>query len=177
MIDLIKQKLGRLLGEGRGRFRIKRIIYTAISLLGSKGLALLVTIISLPLTYNYLGEERYGMMATIVSFLAMLGFADLGLGLGLHNRVSEFETNNDWHGLRKVVSSTFYMLVMMSLILFALFLLSYYFIDWSEVFNVHSPLAISEANPAMAVFILIFVISLPFSIAVSYTHLTLPTKA
>lgn len=160
----VPEKIKYQLSKGRGGFRIKRILMTSVSLLGSKVLALLVAIISLPLTYNYLGEERYGMMATIVSFMSIMSFADLGLGLGLHNRVAEFEIKKDWNGLRAIVSSTFYMLVAVATTFFCFFLISSYFVDWYKIFNVHSELAKSEAARAMLVFITVFLFSIPFTI-------------
>jgi len=36
-----------------------------------------------------LNAERFGVMMTIVSLVASLGFADLGLGFGLQNRWAE----------------------------------------------------------------------------------------
>jgi O-antigen/teichoic acid export membrane protein len=45
-------------------------------------------VISVPLTLTYLGSERYGMWMAISSIVALLAFADFGLGNGLVNAIA-----------------------------------------------------------------------------------------
>lgn len=142
--------------------RIRRIIYTGISALGSKGINLIVVLISVPLTYNYLGDERFGMLMTMLSILAIMGFADLGLGLGLLNKIAIYESNTT--KLKSAISSTFFFLIGISTLLSIIFLIPSYYIDWHIVFNVHSSLAKSEVNQMVFVFITIFLLVLPFTI-------------
>ena len=75
--------------EGRSRERYRRVALTAISSAGARVIAVVTMLIAVPLTLHYLGTERYGMWMTISSIIAMMGFADLGMGLGLMNAISE----------------------------------------------------------------------------------------
>ena len=51
--------------EGRAKERIRRATLTAIGTMIAKGINALTVLISVPLTVNYLGAERYGMWMTI----------------------------------------------------------------------------------------------------------------
>ena len=55
----------------------------------AKAIGLLTSLVSVPLTYRYLGAERYGIWMVLISIIAAMGFADLGIGNGLMNAVSE----------------------------------------------------------------------------------------
>jgi O-antigen/teichoic acid export membrane protein len=55
----------------------------------ARAIGLLTSLISVPLTYRYLGPERYGIWMVLFSFIAAMGFADLGIGNGLMNVVLE----------------------------------------------------------------------------------------
>ena len=74
---------------GRAQERQRRFILTVLSNFAIKGITLFTTIISIRLTVNYLGAERFGMWALISTFSAMLAFADLGIGNGLLNSISD----------------------------------------------------------------------------------------
>lgn len=166
MIKRIKELIVGILnpGENRNLFRLRGILFTGLSTFGSKAVNLLVTFISVPLTYNYLGDERFGMMMTILSIIAMINFADMGLGLGLMNRLAEFENSEDKNALRKAISSTFFFLILIATLFFGIFVLVSQFIAWSQIFNVTSDLAIQESRTAVFIFVSCFVCSLPFSI-------------
>src|SRR5574341_1512330 len=69
--------------EGRSQERYRRLVLTALAQAGSRGLLALTLLAAVPLTLGYLGQERYGLWATISSFLVLLQFADLGIGNGL----------------------------------------------------------------------------------------------
>ena len=146
----------------RNNFRVRRIVITAFSILGSKGITSIVALISLPLTINYLGNERFGMMMTIVSMLALMNFADMGLGLGLQNRIPKLENNKDL--FQTTVSSTFFFLTMVSLVLSVVFTLLYFLIDWPKAFNVETDIAKAEAGYSVLVLFFCFVINIPLSI-------------
>ena len=71
--------------------RLVAILKTGFSSLIIKLLSVIISFISVPLTYNYLGVDRYGIWLTITSMVAFLTFADLGLGISLINPYNEIE--------------------------------------------------------------------------------------
>ena len=149
--------------DDRGTFRLKRILINGISVFGSRGITMLVSIISLPLTINYLGTERFGMMETMVSLITIMNFADLGLGFGLQNRVAELNNSNE-KSLHNAVSSVFSVLIITSIIITTLFIFFYSRVSWEKVFNVNSILAKNEVNNSVLIFFVCFIIQIPFSI-------------
>jgi O-antigen/teichoic acid export membrane protein len=150
--------------EGRSKERYRRAAITSLAQVFSKGVSMLTMIISVPLTLHYLGAERYGMWMTISSVVLMMGFADLGMGLGLMNAVSEAHGREDRQAAVNSVSSGFVMLSTMALVILTGFALTYPFIPWPKLFNVKSQLAVQEAGPAMAVFVVCFALNLPLGV-------------
>jgi len=150
--------------EGRSKERYRRVAMTALASAFAKGVSMLTVIISVPLTLHYLGSERYGLWMTISSLIAMLSFADLGLGNGLLNVISDAKGRDNKEDAISGVSSTFFMLTCIALIIGLFFSIAYSFIPWPQVYNLSSPTAIGEAGPATTVFILCFFLNLPLGI-------------
>jgi len=98
------------------------------------------------------------------SLISLLSFADLGLSNGLLNSVSKANGTKDNGLARKSVSSAFFMLVFIALILSLVYSVVSPFIEWRNVFNVKTELAIQESGPAMNLLMFIFLVSIPFSV-------------
>jgi O-antigen/teichoic acid export membrane protein len=150
--------------EGRSRERYRRAGLTAITSGVAKGISILAGLITIPLTLNYLGTERYGLWMTISSFVLIMGFADLGMGNGLINAISEANGKDDRQAALNYVSSGLFMLVGVGLLIILAFILAYPHVPWPTIFNIKSQLAITEAGPAVAVFVLIFAVNLPLGV-------------
>jgi Na+-driven multidrug efflux pump len=150
--------------DGRSRERYRRVALTAFANAGSRGVTVATMLVAVPLTLNYLGAERYGLWMTISSVIAMMAFADLGMGLGLMNAISEAHGKDDRQAAVTYVSSGFFMLAALALFIVGAFALAYPFIPWPRLFNVKTPQAIQEAGPAMAVFLACFAANLPLGV-------------
>lgn len=150
--------------EGRSKERYRRAALTVLASVAAKGISILTVLISVPLTVGYLGAERYGLWMTISSVVAMLVFADMGMGNGLLNAVSEANGRDDREAARRYVSSAFFMLSGVAAVVGGVFLILYPFISWQGLFNVASGAAVKESGPAMAVFIACFVVNIPLGI-------------
>jgi len=122
-------------------------------------------IVSVPLSLGYLGQERYGMLVTLTSIGGMLGFADLGLGNGLVNAIAEAYGHNDRESARRCVSSAFFILSVVSLIVVIALAVGLNVAPWPRVFNVTSVTASGEAGLSAAVFICCFAVTLPLTVA------------
>lgn len=150
--------------EGRSLERYRCVAMTTMSAGLAKGVTALTLFVSVPLTLAYLGSERYGLWMTIGSVVAILSFADFGIGNGLVNVVSEANGRDDRRLAREYVSSAFFMLAALSFVLACVFTMIYPWLSWQRLFNVHSAIAISEAGPAMAVFCGCFLVNIPLGI-------------
>lgn len=66
---------------GTSKERYRRILLSGGSVLIF--FSIIINFIIIPLTVNFLGQERYGLWMAITSVLALVSFSDLGLGNGL----------------------------------------------------------------------------------------------
>jgi O-antigen/teichoic acid export membrane protein len=150
--------------EGRATERHRGVALSALASAIAKAISIATALISVPLTLGYLGPERFGMWMTMSSFVVMLSFADLGIGNGLMNAVAGAHGKNDRLAIRGFISSSFFVLMIIALMILVLFAASYRFVPWFKIFNVESDLARREAGPAFAVFIVCFALAIPTSI-------------
>jgi len=122
------------------------------------------SLVTVPLTLKYLGNERFGLWMTISSVLAMAAFADFGVGNGVLNTVAEAFGRDDIDGIRKAVSSGFALLNTIAASILLLFFSIYRFISWADFFRVVSPRARAEAGPALAVFAVCFALNISIDV-------------
>ncbi|WP_211150548.1 lipopolysaccharide biosynthesis protein [Novosphingobium sp. HR1a] len=130
---------------------------SALAKLVSVGTALL----TVPLALHYLGVERYGMWMILSSLVAMLSFADLGIGNGILNTVAAAHGREDRTAMREGISSGFFVLSMVAALILLVFALFYRHVAWHEFFNVRSLRARAEAGPAIAAFVMCFAVAIP----------------
>jgi O-antigen/teichoic acid export membrane protein len=153
------------LTEGRrGSRRNRRAVTSTVAAIGARGVALLVSLISVPLLIGFLGVERYGILVAATSLTSMLVFADFGLANGLLNLVSEANGRDDREAARRGVSSAFVMLTSIAVILGVLFLALLPAIPLADLFNVTDQAAQSEVTATVAVLVAAFFVSLPFAL-------------
>ena len=147
--------------SARGRERARRAALTGFTSILAKVVVLATTIISVPLTFRYLGLDRYGLWMTMTSFVLFLGFADLGVGNGLAAAVAEAHGREDEGQAQRQVSCGFFLLCSLGLSFLLLFAALYPFISWARVYGTSTPLAGHEAGPATAVLMLCTALSMP----------------
>jgi O-antigen/teichoic acid export membrane protein len=150
--------------EGRSKERLRRVALTALVSALAQMVNVLTMLISIPMTLNYLGAERYGLWVAISSLITVLGFADLGMGNGLLNAIAEANGRNDPKAAESYVSSAFFMLTGVSLLLGLFWILVNPYISWNWLFNVTTPRAVAESGPAMTVFVWCTLVGLPLSL-------------
>lgn len=157
---------GRGGGEStdRAATRNRRAAVTGGTAVLARAVQVGTSLITVPLTIHYLGNERFGLWMAISSVLAMANFADFGLGNGVLNTVAEAYGKDDIHGVRRAISSGFAVLSAVAVLLFAGFLILYPLISWADAFRVRSELARAEASPALLVFAFCFVLNIPLDL-------------
>ncbi|MCS6806045.1 MAG: oligosaccharide flippase family protein [Acidobacteriota bacterium] len=168
MIDQI-----RLLGRGlfipqpdnRGQERLRRAGLTGITAMLSHGLVIATGLISVPLTINYLGQERYGVWLTINSLLNWLAVANLGFsGNALINSLAEANGKDDRELERELVATAFWSLIGLAVLLSVVFAVIFPMISWPAVFNVTSSVSLGELHWAVILSLAGFVLMFPLNI-------------
>jgi O-antigen/teichoic acid export membrane protein len=148
----------------RGAERNRRAFLTGGTATLARVVQVGTSLITVPLTLKYLGNERFGLWMTISSVLAMAAFADFGVGNGVLNTVAKAYGKDDVEGIRKAVSSGFAVLNTIAAVLLSLFFCVYRFVSWGDFFHVISPQARSEAGPALAVFAVCFAFNIAMDV-------------
>jgi O-antigen/teichoic acid export membrane protein len=148
----------------RSRNRYRRAAMNGVTSLLAKLVVLATTLITVPLTYRYLGMERYGLWMTITSVILFLGFADFGVGNGVTASIAKADGNDSRETAQRVVSCGFYLLWLVAGCLALFFAACYPMISWTHLYGTKTLLAAREAGPASAVLLLCTALNMPLGI-------------
>lgn len=147
--------------EGRSRERYRRTALSAAASAVAKGITLVTTAVTIPLTLGYLGSERFGIWMTLSAIVTMLAFTDLGIGNSLLNSVAAAAGRGDRALMRTYVSSGLAMLLMVSAVLGLAFVAFYGLVPWANLLHATSTTAVAEIGPAAAVLVACFLVGMP----------------
>ncbi len=103
-----------------------------------KGISILVSLMLVPMTLGYVSVEIYGVWLTISSILHWLTYMDVGFTLGLKNRLAEALAKGDYEKGKILVSTTYFIMMVIFIPLAVILLGGSPFIDWCGVLNVDS---------------------------------------
>ncbi|WP_165932717.1 lipopolysaccharide biosynthesis protein [Flavobacterium cellulosilyticum] len=103
-----------------------------------KGGSIITSFLLVPLTISFLDTENYGIWLTVSSFIGWFSFFDIGLGNGLRNKFAEAKAKDDLTLAKAYVSSAYYTIASICLLLIIVFFGLNYFIDWTRVFNANA---------------------------------------
>jgi len=127
---VVRAFLQRHFHRGRGG-RAKLAITTSVV---SRVTATATSFLVLPLTVRYLGNEGYGLMATITSVVSWLQFTNMGIGLGLQNALTEETAKGNVRAQKELVSTAVISLFAIGVILLIGGLLAFPHVNWQRVF-------------------------------------------
>ncbi|HNX14699.1 MAG TPA: MATE family efflux transporter [Oscillospiraceae bacterium] len=143
IVDIVVNGSKGLDGQkAREAERERRIILTAFTGAVAKAIATAIPLVSVKFSLSYLGDELYGLWATVTSFFAMFTFADLGLGNGLQTELSRANGGDDISYKKKLVSSTYFVLTAIAIVLLLIFLPLYPLLNWAKIMNAESEKAV-----------------------------------
>lgn len=129
----------------------------------AKSISIVVPLLIVPLTINYVNPTQYGIWLTLSSIIAWVSFLDLGLGNGFRNKFAEAKAKDDKLLARKYVSTTYFAISTVVVIaLIALYIANKY-INWSTVLKVDASYS-EELHKVFAVVCGFFCLNLIFNI-------------
>jgi O-antigen/teichoic acid export membrane protein len=144
--------------------RLRRVMLAMTASSGARLISMASGFIAVPLTLSYLGAERYGLWMVISSLSLALNFADLGLGNSLVNTLADAHGRGDRAAARAQVSTAFFLFAGIAIALLLAFWAAFPFVDWAHHFNVQSPEAAREVQPALWYFVACLALGLVFGI-------------
>ena len=153
--------LGRITST-RGR----SIVKGGVSSVGSRLISAFVSFVNVPLGLHYLGAERYGVWATVITTTSWVALLELGISSTLTNSISiAFATGDEELAAEHTTNAlaiTFSIAALLGLILGV----AWHAINWITLFNVSSSVNPAEVQRTMAI-ALALVLLTPLSTIVS----------
>lgn len=103
-----------------------------------KGCSIVIQLLIVPLTLGYVSSELYGIWLTLSSIILWLNFFDIGFTLGLKNKLAEALALKQLERGRSLVSTTYFIMVIIFLPLCVVLELLIPSVDWTALLNVSS---------------------------------------
>lgn len=116
--------------------RSRKSIVNIIMSFGAKGLIIIIHLMIVPLTINYVNPTQYGIWLTLSSIIAWIGFFDLGFGNGMRNKVAESKAKGNIELARQYVSTTYFAIGAIVLGLFLTVQVLNMFLSWPSILKV-----------------------------------------
>lgn len=121
----------------------ERTIRAKKNILGSfvlKGISIIISLLLVPLTIDYLNPTKYGIWLTLSSVIGWFVFFDIGLGNGLRNKFAIAKAEGNDLLARVYVSTTYAIISLIAVGLFVIFFSINQFLDWGKILNTSSDL-------------------------------------
>ena len=138
--------------------RSQKILASGASVVAARVVTVLCSFVAMPMCLSYLGLQSFGLWATITSIVAVMAFADLGIGNGVLNMLSTALGRDDAESIRRITATAFTLLSALGAVSFAVFLVLHSFVRWDEVLGAAG--VVPSATVAAAVLILAVTIAL-----------------
>lgn len=100
-----------------------------------KPVSMVISLLYTPLLLNYLGEESFGIWATILSIINWINYFDVGIGNGLRNLLTKEIEENNAEGAQQSVSTAYVALSVISGITFVVGSIIILLLNCYMVFN------------------------------------------
>lgn len=98
-------------------------------------IGVIITFFTVPLLLTHLGNEHFGIWATILGVFSWMLLFDLGIGNGLRNKVAELIAKDSGEDSNSYISTAYIIVALVACIIFILIFTTSYFINWQRVFN------------------------------------------
>jgi O-antigen/teichoic acid export membrane protein len=151
--------------DSRSQERYRRALISGIASGLAKAVSVVATLVSIPVTLDYLGVERFGVWMTLSSFAALMAFADFGLGNSLMNAVAAEDARGDSALVRRYVSAALALLTLVAALLIAGWFTLGILVPWGRVLGVaEDGLVAEEVRAATAVFVTCLALGIPATV-------------
>ncbi len=147
----------------KGHERSVRAKKNIVSSLLIKGVSIIISFISLPITLNYVDSSTYGVWLTLSSIVGWFVFFDIGLTQGLRNKFAEAKARGDDRLVQVYVSTTYAILFIIFISVWILFLVINRYLNWSAILKVPENMR-SEVNMLAIIVFTYFCFSFIFRI-------------
>ncbi|MFS4491353.1 lipopolysaccharide biosynthesis protein [Maribacter sp. 2308TA10-17] len=117
-----------------------------------KVVSIVISLVVVPLTLNYVNPSRYGIWLTLSSIVAWFSFFDIGITHGLRNKYAEARAKGDTKSAQIYISTTYGILAIVFVSIWLLFLVVNPFLDWSDLLKLSPEYSSDVSKLALIVF-------------------------
>jgi len=146
---------------GRQGYRVGR---TAAASLLARVIALIATLVSVPVVLNAVGAEEFGLWTTVTAGVALLNLADLGIGNSLLNAIARTRARSTEVTVARLVSSATIVFLSVALLLAVALVVVTRSVNWASIFRVSQTSAAREAVPTVLIVGFAMIVSLPLAV-------------
>lgn len=147
------------LSKARSLNYLRQLKSSVLFRIGSIG----ATFVSMPLMLKYLGPERFGIWATMLTLINWITFFDFGINNGLKNKIAECIAKNELKNLKKYIATAYISIGIFSSVCFAIIWVLHRYVPWRSIFNSQN---VPDSEILNAVFFLSFFVLLNFFVSV-----------
>lgn len=149
-----------------GRVRERRMWKGSIAALVARLVSLVAGFATVPILLHHLGEQQFGVWATITSLALLLTFADLGLSNGVVTAIADADAADDRARMQRDVSSVFALLTVLGAAVITLFVLLGQVMDVGDLIGGRGQVPSNEVGLSLLAFVACLAISLPLGIVI-----------
>ncbi|MFK1742375.1 hypothetical protein ACIXBO_15220 [Bacteroides fragilis] len=162
---MIIQKIKQFFVGSERTIKAKKNIIASLLV---KMLSIIISLLLVPVTLNYLNSYEYGVWLTLSSILVWINYFDIGLGNGLRNRLTEALAIGDYEKGRIYISTTFAILLILMLTIYLLYAFLQHFISWKSILNISTNHAFTDLNYLVLIVFAFFLYIICFKICRNY---------
>lgn len=143
--------IARLKALSARDLRLAMSVFTSVL---AKFVGIGATLVTIPLTLDYLGEEKFTIWMVISGFLGFLTFSDFGLGMGLQNALSRSYGLNDKKSQPFFIATGYMLVTILVLVLSGVFAGLLPYVGLERVFPVYDEEYLDALNAGVYAFLL-----------------------
>lgn len=131
-----------------------------------KGISIAISLVLVPMTLGYVSSEIYGVWLTLSSILHWLNYMDVGFTLGLKNRLAEALAEENYVKGKSLVSTTYFMMVIIFIPLTILLFTFSPYINWCSLMNI-SPIYSKDVLHTIQLLFIFVALQMIFNVLVA----------
>lgn len=116
--------------------RSKTLYSNIIMSFGLRIVNILIGFLLIPLLISTLTKYEYGIWLALANMVNWINYFDVGLGNGLKNKLGEALAQKDYEKGKLYVSTTYFALIIFSVIIYLLFVVCFRNIDYYKTLNI-----------------------------------------
>ena len=98
-----------------------------------KPISMIISLVYTPMLLAFLGDEKYGLWATLLSIINWINYFDVGIGNGLRNLLSKEIAAKEYDEAQKSVSTAYVVLSGISCVVLVGLIISVKLLDWNRI--------------------------------------------